>query len=459
MEDVSVFGHVGEPPAQALPYNSLGDRVEAPDNESNDLLAERKANRRKDREQRRAEHEARAKERKARLEKEHAEREARETAAAKPKRIKEIGEDGDAGPLKGPVPVSADQILQRSFVLRPPPGVGPPHMPLAGVQSCEQPFAYKVRDTRLPSRTNDAANAADDDEPVPEAAVSTLPAWIRNHPDFAKCVAAPLNQHDAAERARQVRKALSVAPEHRPLSSVLMICTWLLEFTDLPLHGVPRRNLIAMARALSMRRIKKRGKAVYDKGSLPAHVFVVLDGTACVDCSLHSSVEPKQSISTQVNEQLVPLHLSLDGVGSSFSSDGGANTLMAGSLSSIGGVLSGDGDVEGAQERSLHGNCGRERGGSAGSTSEAVGSPSKPQATRSPHSAVAPGPTLGSGRSFGFVSSVAFDEPRAESVHNGCYPWEVRAIAKGSMEWSFKDTLLLFFCLHFKHICTVHMYL
>ncbi len=49
---------------------------------------------------------------------------------------------------------------------------------------------------------------------------------------------------------QQLREALKVAPEERALSAVLMVAQWLVEFSDLGLDGVPRRNLMAIARAV-----------------------------------------------------------------------------------------------------------------------------------------------------------------------------------------------------------------
>ena len=62
-----------------------------------------------------------------------------------------------------------------------------------------------------------------------------------------------------------------------------MLAKWLVEYTDLDLEGVPRRNLMTLARHLKMRRLKRRGKPVYRRGEPPTHLFVVMDGVAKQD--------------------------------------------------------------------------------------------------------------------------------------------------------------------------------
>mmetsp|Transcript_13757 Transcript_13757/g.16376 ORF Transcript_13757/g.16376 Transcript_13757/m.16376 type:complete len:689 (-) Transcript_13757:145-2211(-) len=182
------------------------------------------------------------------------------------------------------VTMSPDQILKRSFETVTPPGIGLPHKSQSGVSSLERAFQRNLEKKGQHKSSDDKDNDGLKSSEVSE--VSALPDWVRNHPDFKRCVAKPLDLKDSKHRANQLRKALRLPPEERPLSSVLLVAQWLVEFTDIDLEGVPRRNLMAMARALYMRRLKRRGKAVYLSGESPTNVYIVMDGVAIQDSSL-----------------------------------------------------------------------------------------------------------------------------------------------------------------------------
>jgi len=315
------------------------------------------------------------------------------------KEIKDIGEGEDAGPLVGPLPLRPEAVLRRSFATAKPPGMGRAHDPLGGVQSLERPFTRAAeRDPDAPAPTEAESTASAEEEDASLGTASTLPAWVRNHRDFGRCVARPLDPHDAGRRAAQLRKSLRAAPEDRPLSAVLEIATWLAEYTDLSLSGVRRRNLMTLARAMTMRRVKRRGKAVYSAGDPPAYLYIVIEGEAVTDVTVPPPKPPVPRGRAVPELQVQREAEGGAGVGGRDGGGGGGGGLGVLGASS---TISSSGSQLGCQ-----------------STMKPPLRPLTPPALCG--SGV--GHRLGPGRSFGFVSPMTAEEPRAESVYAGTYP-------------------------------------
>ena len=127
--------------------------------------------------------------------------------------------------------------MKRSFTIVALPGVGPDHLPHGGVQSIERAFEREGDEREGGAKgkggneqaaagsrggggggLSRAASSSSSSSPPPPAAA--LPEWVQQHPDYLECVARPLDQESAAKRAQQLRKAMRLPPDERPLSSV-----------------------------------------------------------------------------------------------------------------------------------------------------------------------------------------------------------------------------------------------
>ena len=174
-------------------------------------------------------------------------------------------EPEEPGPLQGTVLLDASQVLKRNFADKPLPGVR------ELVKSCERPYSEAIADSVASASPNQSHSLK-----LP----SVLPDWISRHRDFRHCTAKTLHPTNALKRATQMIKALRVPPAERTLSSILMIAKWLLEHTDLQvLQDCPRSNLMNLARALGLRRIRS-GRPVYRAGDSALMLYVVVDGIA-----------------------------------------------------------------------------------------------------------------------------------------------------------------------------------
>jgi len=441
VELISSAGHeVVENQRVATAGSGRGDDDgELDDDDEMALLAERKARRKADRHRRREEHREKKRQAKkaAAAAAEKANGKALEELSNRRRVIKDIGADEEDGPLLGPAPVPANEVLLRSFATVNPPGLGPEHKPMQGVWSMERAFRHDLGSDPsllLSLEPKLAAAAKARSKAVAEEAAalvggSSLPEWVSTHPDFVTCVAKPLDgsSDGGTARAKQLRLAMRVPPQQRPLSSVLMLAQWLVQYTDLPLDGVPQRNLMILARHMSMRRLKRRGKSVYECGQPPTHVYVVMEGFARQDA--HMPTESKHAAtSTPNNKNSGKVAAVAQRKGAATAAGGGGvvppNSLGLPALSPVDAAAT---DVFTAY------NGGDDNGLKRAQDVEAQ--EAQEEEDREGGLLVAPegfelsgvGATLGPGRSFGLVSSMAFAEPRSESVYNGVCPWEVAA--------------------------------